>query len=277
MTAASSHAKCEPPDANQQGPPVTREPEISFVVPAYNEETLLPHCLAAIATEIAGSACDAEIVVVDNASTDRTREIALATPGVRLIEEQERGLVPARRAGYRAARGRLIANIDADTIIPKGWIARAEAEFARDPDLVGLSGPYVYYDSPRAVRMVAACFYRCAFVAYLVVRFVMHAGSMMQGGNFIVRRDAIERAGGFESEFRFYGEDTDLARRLSKVGAVKFSFRLYAFSSGRRFAGEGVVRVGLTYTANFFWATFRRRPFTDSWEDYRADSPAGRP
>jgi glycosyltransferase involved in cell wall biosynthesis len=255
---------------------VTHEPEISFVVPAYNEEALLPRCLEAIAAEIAQSGCPAEIVVVDNASTDRTREVALGTPGVRLIEEKERGLVPARRAGYLAARGRLIANIDADTILPEGWLERALAEFTRDPDLVGLSGPYIYYDSPRSVRAAAACFYRAAFVAYIVVRFVMHAGSMMQGGNFIVRRDALARAGGFDSEFRFYGEDTDLARRLSKVGAVKFSFRLYALSSGRRFAGEGVVRVGLTYTANFFWATFRKRPFTEAWEDYREQSPVER-
>ena len=269
MTEASAYAKREPPDANRVEPPVTREPEISFVVPAYNEEALLPRCLEAIAAEIARSDCAAEIVVVDNASTDRTREVALTMPGVRLVEERERGLVPARRAGHRAARGALIANVDADTIVPEGWLDRTMAEFAADPGLVGLSGPYIYYDSPRKVRAAAACFYRCAFVAYLVVRFVMHAGSMMQGGNFVVRRDALEQAGGFDSEFRFYGEDTDLARRLSKVGAVKFSFRLWALSSGRRFAGEGMVRVGLTYTANFFWATFRKRPFTDTWEDYR--------
>jgi glycosyltransferase involved in cell wall biosynthesis len=276
VTASSAYAKREPPDANRLEAPVTREPDISFVVPAYNEEALLPRCLEAIAAEIARSDCTAEIVVVDNASTDRTREIALAAPGVRVVVEEERGLVPARRAGYRAARGTLVANVDADTIVPEGWLERTLAEFAADPDLVGLSGPYIYYDSPRKVRVAAACFYRCAFVAYLVVRFVMHAGSMMQGGNFVVRRDALERAGGFESEFRFYGEDTDLARRLSKVGAVKFSFRLVAFSSGRRFAGEGMVRVGLTYTANFFWATFRKRPFTEEWQDYREEGPAER-
>ena len=277
MTAASAYAKRATPEANRVEPPVTCELDVSFVVPAYNEEALLPRCLEAITAEIARSGRAAEIVVVDNASTDRTREVALATPGVRVVVEEERGLVPARRAGHRAARGKLIANIDADTIVPEGWLERTLSEFARDPDLVGLSGPYIYYDSPRSVRVAAACFYRCAFVAYLVVRFVMHAGSMMQGGNFVVQRDALERAGGFDSEFRFYGEDTDLARRLSKVGSVKFSFRLVAFSSGRRFAGEGVMRVGLTYTANFFWATFRKRPFTEEWQDYREEGPVEPP
>ena len=267
----------EPRDTDRLEPPVTRAPDISFVVPAYNEEALLPRCLAAIAAEIARSTAAAEIIVVDNASTDRTGGVASRTPGVRVVEEAERGLVPARRAGCRAARGRLIANIDADTILPEGWLEQAQAEFARDPNLVGLSGPYIYYDAPRRVRIAAAGFYRFAFVAYVLVRFVMRAGSMMQGGNFVVRRDALEAAGGFESEFRFYGEDTDIARRLSKVGAVKFTFRLAAFSSGRRFANEGVVRVGITYTANFFWATFRKRPFTEEWRDFRKNEPAERP
>jgi glycosyltransferase involved in cell wall biosynthesis len=276
VTAAAAYAKREPHDTDQRKPPVTRELDISFVVPAYNEEALLPRCLAAIAAEIDRNAAAAEIIVVDNASTDGTSEVASRTPGVRVIKERERGLVPARRAGCRAARGRLIANIDADTILPESWLERARAEFARDPNLVGLSGPYIYYDAPRRVQVAAAGFYRFAFVAYVLVRFVMRAGSMMQGGNFVVRRDALEKVGGFESEFRFYGEDTDIARRLSKVGAVKFTFRLAALSSGRRFAAEGVVRVGLTYTANFFWATFRKRPFTHEWRDFRADEPAVR-
>ncbi|MDA8050768.1 MAG: glycosyltransferase [Rhodospirillales bacterium] len=247
------------------------KPDISFVVPAYNEEALLPKCLAAIAAEIDRIGCRAEIIVVDNASTDATQAVARASRAVRVVEEPERGLVPARRAGTRAASGPLIAHIDADTILPEGWLARALAEFAATPRLAGLSGPYIYYDSPRSLRVAAALFYRVAFVNYLLVRFVLRAGSMMQGGNFIVSRDALQEAGGFDSGFKFYGEDTDLARRLSKVGAVKFSFRMVALSSGRRFAAEGMVRVGLRYTANFFWATFRKRPLTEEWADFREE------
>ena len=74
---------------------------------------------------------------------------------------------------------------------------------------------------------------------------------------------------GFNSDFRFYGEDTDLARRLSKVGAVKFSLALPAFSSGRRFAGEGLVKVGLRYAANYSWAILFKHPLTLTWLDFR--------
>ncbi len=242
---------------------------ISFVVPAYNEEALIVSCLRAIAAEILRSQCAAEIIVVDNNSTDRTREIALSVPGVAVIGEPQRGLVPARRAGCLAAKGRLIANIDADTMLPPGWLDTVLAEFAGSPGLVALSGPFIHYDVPKRVRLVVAVFYRFAFASYLLVRFVFRAGSMMQGGNFVVLRKALAAADAFNPDFSFFGEDTELARRLSKVGAVKFSFALPAFSSGRRLTGQGLFRVALQYSVNFLWTVLFKRPFTLTWHDFR--------
>src|SRR6516225_8233818 len=242
---------------------------ISFVVPAYNEEVLIASCLAAIQAEISRSDCNAEIIVVNNNSSDDTRRIALSTPGVIVIDEPQRGLAAARRAGCLTARGELIANIDADTMLTEGWLRTALDEFSRSPDLVALSGPCIYYDLSRSARFVAAMFYRIAFATYLFVRFVLGSGSMIQGGNFIISKGALEAAGGFNDDFRFYGEDTDLACRLSKVGPVKFSLRLPAYSSGRRFAAEGLVRAGLRYAVNYLWTIFFRHPFTLTWSDFR--------
>lgn len=245
---------------------------ISFVVPAYNEEALIASCLAAIQAEIARTGCRSEIIVVNNNSTDGTRRIASSIPGVVIVDEPQRGLVQARRAGYRTANGQLIANIDADTILPEGWLRTALEEFSRSPDLVALSGPCIYYDLSRSAQFIAAVFYRIAFASYLLVRFVLGAGSMIQGGNFIVSKSALEAAGGFNSDFRFYGEDTDLALRLSKVGPVKFSLRLPALSSGRRFAAEGLFRAGLRYAVNYVWTIFFKHPFTLTWLDVRQPS-----
>ena len=242
---------------------------ISFVVPAYNEEALIASCLVAIQAEIARTGCPAEIVVVDNNSTDGTRRIASSIPGVVIVDEPQRGLVQARRAGCLAAKGELIANIDADTMLTEGWLRRALEEFSRSPDLVALSGPCIYYDLPRSAQFVARVFYRIAFATYLLVRFVLGAGSMIQGGNFIVSKSALDAAGGFNSEFCFYGEDTDLARRLSKVGPVKFSLGLPALSSGRRFVAEGLIRAGVRYAVNYLWTIFYKHPFTLTWLDIR--------
>jgi glycosyltransferase involved in cell wall biosynthesis len=242
---------------------------ISFVVPAYNEEILIASCLHAIVAEIARSRHPAEIIVVNNNSTDRTREIALSIPGVTVVDETQRGLVPARRAGCLAARGRLIANIDADTIVPEGWLDTVLAEFERSPGLVALSGPFVHYDVSKTVRIVVAVFYRFAFTTYLLVRFIFRAGSMMQGGNFVVLKSALDAADAFNPDFSFFGEDTELARRLSKVGAVKFSFALPAFSSGRRLTGQGLFRVAFQYSVNYLWTVLFKRPFTLTWLDFR--------
>ena len=242
---------------------------VSFVVPAYNEEALIGSCLAAITAEISRTGCQAEIIVVDNGSSDSTRQIALAIAGAKVIDEPERGLVQARRAGCLAAGGKYIANIDADTVLAEGWLQTALAAFAHSPDLVALSGPYIHYDLPKPARLVAAGFYRCVYIVHLLSRVVAGAGSVMQGGNFIVSRTALERAGGFNPDFRFYGEDAELARRLAKVGKVKFTFALQAFSSGRRLAGEGLFRVLFRYTANYLWTHLFKRPFSADWLDFR--------
>lgn len=249
--------------------------KISFVVPAYNEQALLPRSLHAIRDEIlrAGQVLgvDAEIIVVNNASTDRTREVAEAVEGVRVVDEPRKGLVQARWCGFEASTGELIANIDADTVIPPGWLSQVMWEFGKNKALVALSGPYTYYGVPNKVNITVGIYYRAAWLAYALNRFVLNVGAMLQGGNFVVKREAMLKLGSPDLRFSFYGEDTDMARRLSKVGAVKFTFRLPAESSGRRLVGEGVFTIGLRYTMNFFWATFRKKPFTDTWQDIREE------
>jgi glycosyltransferase involved in cell wall biosynthesis len=242
---------------------------VSFVVPAYNEETLIASCLTAIIAEILHARLRAEIIVVNNGSTDATRRIALSYPAVKVVDEPQRGLVQARTAGCLAAKGKFIANIDADTILPEGWLRTALAEFAQRPDLVALSGPYIHYDLPKWEQVIATAFYRGAYVVHLLSGFLVGRGSVIQGGNFIVSRAALEAAGGFNLDFRFYGEDAELARRLGKVGAVKFALALRALSSGRRFAGEGLFRVLWRYSANYLWTHLFKHPLSVTWLDFR--------
>jgi cellulose synthase/poly-beta-1,6-N-acetylglucosamine synthase-like glycosyltransferase len=201
--------------------------------------------------------------------TGQLRRLKNKYADIKLINEPEKGIVHARRAGYLASTGALIANVDADTRITPGWIDRVLAEFARDPKLVGISGPFIYYDAPRSVRVITRLFYYLGFVFYIVIRFVFHVGSILQGGNFVVHRDALEKIGGYDTNISFYGEDTDVARRLSKVGHVKFTFALPALSSGRRLAKEGSIVAGFRYATNIVWVTFFKRPKTQTYEDIR--------
>lgn len=243
--------------------------KLSFVIPAYNEEAFLPKCLDSIIKYSKGKDYDIEIIVVNNASTDGTRAAAERYPEVTIVDEKRKGLVWARHAGFIASHGDLIANVDADTMLTPHWIERVFAEFKKNEKLVALSGPFIYYDLPMVTRFFVRIFYLASYLTYLVNHFIFRASSVLQGGNFIVRRAALLEIGGFDTTISFYGEDTDIARRMSKVGKVKFTFRLSIFSSGRRLAKEGVLTAGLRYFLNYWWITLFKRPLSKEYNDLR--------
>jgi GT2 family glycosyltransferase len=97
---------------------------------------------------------------------------------------------------------------------------------------------------------------------------------MLQGGNFIVRRDMMEKIGGYDTTIEFYGEDTDIGRRMAKVGRVKFTFKLPMYSSGRRLAKEGVFTMAFRYSLNHVWIIFFKKPYTKEHVDIRAAADA---
>jgi len=242
---------------------------LSFVIPAYNEEAYLPACLESILAQTRELGDEVEIIVVNNASTDRTREVALAYSGVRVVDEPRKGLTFARQAGFAASTGKLIANVDSDSRLTPGWVEKVLRSFAGDAKMVALSGPFVYYDLSPNQRVSVRVFYAVAFLVYALNRYVLRAGSMVQGGNFVLRRDALEKIGGFNTAIAFYGEDTDIARRMNQVGTVKFTFDLKMFSSARRLKQEGMLKIAARYTLNYFWTTFRKKPFTEEYIDIR--------
>ena len=97
--------------------------------------------------------------------------------------------------------------------------------------MVALSGPLVYYDLTPRQRVLVRVFYGIAWVTYVLNRYVLRVGSMIQGGNFVITRQALEKIGGFNLSISFYGEDTDIACRLNQVGKVRFTFDLKMLSS----------------------------------------------
>ena len=115
----------------------------SVIVCAHNEAGYLAACLHSL---LAQSRPPDEIIVVNNASTDATGDVAARVPGVRVIDEPRRGLVVARDTGRRAATGDILVYVDADCRAPLQWLERIERRFERRADLIALSGPYRFYD-----------------------------------------------------------------------------------------------------------------------------------
>jgi glycosyltransferase involved in cell wall biosynthesis len=242
---------------------------LSFVIPAYNEEFYLSACIESILQQTRNLEHDTEIIVVNNASTDGTREIALRYPEVKLVDEPRKGLTYARQAGFIASSGALVANVDSDSRLTPGWIDRVISAFQANPELAAFSGPVVYYDLTGRQRFFVHVFYLTAWMTYAINRYILRIGSMVQGGNFVVSRAALERIGGFNLDISFYGEDTDIARRLHDVGDVMFTFDLKMFSSARRLKHEGMLTMAFRYSINYFWTTFFKRPYTRDHIDIR--------
>jgi glycosyltransferase involved in cell wall biosynthesis len=234
--------------------------EISLVIPAYNEAAYIGETLR---TALAcGTGKFREIIVVDNASTDDTAKIATAF-GVRVVHAAQKGLTHARQAGYEASTGEWIAFIDADTLITPAWLDVAERALRARPDAVSLSGPRRYFGTAWYRRWILNAMWGAAPVTY---RFV---GCMILGGNFIVRREAIAQIGGFDTSIEFYGEDTDLARRLATVGKTLFRMDFWVTASARRFEAEGIFMPNIVYALNYAWPILFHRPYHREYTDIR--------
>ncbi len=237
--------------------------KLSFVIPAHNEEHYLGHCLESILREAEKQDWTYEVLVVDNASTDGTRALAESFPQVRVVSEPRKGLTRARERGRLEAKGEILAYIDADSRLSKNWF-RILKEAFRDPGLVCLSGPYRYYDLAKIRKYFAELgWWLSAPVTYRLV------GYMVLGGNFAARREALARMGGFDTSIRFYGEDTNIAWRLHRLGKVVFRMDFFVWSSGRRLIEEGVLRAYSKYGLNFLWGVLFHKPLTKEYQDVR--------
>lgn len=237
--------------------------KLSVVIPAYNEEKYIGGCLESIIDKAGVDIY--EIIVVDNASTDRTADVAKSFKGVRVVKEKRKGLTRARQAGLLAAKGDLVAYIDADTHVKDGWLHKVKKEFEKNPRLVCLSAPYSLYDVSKWKRVLVWSYWN--LLAYPTYRLLMKY--MVLGANFVARRSVLMKIGGFDATIEFYGEDTDIARRLHRVGKVKFLRKSLVTSSARRMEAEGWLRIGLKYTTNFISEILLHRPAHQEYNDYR--------
>jgi len=120
------HWQLNPADASNVAPIKARvqalkkgTPEVSIVMPAYNEAENILQTLSSLSDST--TKFSVEIVVVDNNSKDATNAIATSL-GVNCIRETTQGITPARNRGLKEAKGKYILNADADSIYPPDWI-----------------------------------------------------------------------------------------------------------------------------------------------------------
>jgi glycosyltransferase involved in cell wall biosynthesis len=157
---------------------------VSVVIPARNEERMLEACLTALSLQ--SDPVD-EIILVDNDSTDATAATARSHAGVVVVTERRHGITYARNTGFDAATGDVIARIDADTMVTRGWSASIRRAFATDPDLAGLTGPAGFTRLSSGDRVIGRAAY--AF-GRTVHELMLRERPVMYGHNMALRRPA---------------------------------------------------------------------------------------
>ena len=208
-------------DAAQFG----QRPLVSVVIPAYNCQRTLPHCLSSLMAQTYPRA-RFELIVVDDGSTDATAARALKAVRrwggrFRLVRQANGGPARARNAGIHAAHGEIVAFIDADCTAERDWLQQIAANLEAHGDAAGVGGPLEMRTAGSLVAsyLGATTFYRHRLrrgeVDYLLT------------ANAGFRREALRRVGGFAEEWGAWCEDADLSFRLRDAG-----YRLLLASEG---------------------------------------------
>ncbi len=181
----------------------------SIIVPAHNSEDTIGKTLKSLLRQ---GDIDFEIIVVDDGSTDNTREMASKYP-VKMITQQNRGPAAARNNGTKNANGEILVFTDADCVVEDGWLQEMLRPFS-DPEIVGVQGRYKTKQRELIARFaqyeIEERYERMARYEYL---------DFIGSYSAAYRRDIFLRDGGFDESFPVAsGEDPELSFRLAEKG-----------------------------------------------------------
>lgn len=227
--------------------------KVSYIIPAFNEEKLIEKCIRSIVSQ--DNLPEHEIIVVDNNSKDRTSEIVKKEfPEVLVVKEPRQGMTRARNTGAKEAKGDILVFFDADVVVPAHWTERMLDKFLVNKDLVGVSGPYKFYDLPFWYKPFEFFIFQILNRSVeIVLNRLLKKFSLCVGGNIAVKKDDFWKVGGFNEDIIFYGEDIDLPTKLMKYGTVRFLYDLWVWSSARRLVDGNPIKEGIIYIVNYTW------------------------
>ena len=238
---------------------------LSFIVPAYNEEHELARALGSIRAAAEASAQPYEILVVDDASSDATAEIAKSA-GAIVVPVHYRHIAAVRNAGARSARGDILIFVDADTRIAPAHVTGALAALA-----AGCSGGGARVTPDGSVPLWGRIFVHLFSVCYFTI------SNLGAGAFLFTTRENFVAVGGFDEQF-FAGEEVYFTLALKKLGRFKLlrepiitSGRKLRMHSARHILGRsfGIVAGGKR--------AVRSRDKLDIWYDGRRETNAREP
>jgi glycosyltransferase involved in cell wall biosynthesis len=236
-------------------------PSVSVIIPAFNEEGCLPETLDRLAAAelLFKTAADThvQIIVVDNASTDRTAELARSA-GATVVYEADHNIAKVRNAGTANARYEVFVFLDADTLIPPELLLRI-SRVMTDPACIGGA---------------VDCLHKANSLYLRFWRLLGIISGMAQGACQFCRRNVFEELGGYDEKW-YMGEDVEFWWRLKRL-AQKRGLRtslireLQVIPSPRRWDRWPCWRT-LIWTSPLVTFAFRRR--ITAWDGWYRKPP----
>ncbi len=198
--------------------------KISIIIPALNEERNITSCLRTLkAQDYLG---EKEIIVVDNNSTDRTGDLARAEE-VTVLFESNKGVIPAREKGTRAATGDIIIQTDADTTFPPTWLSKIMDVFDKQSDVVAVIGSFRFDGGPWWGKPFTGLLFGATNLMYKLTGKLIY----MPGSNTAFKKEVWH---GYNTKLDQGGDEIALLKELRKEGKIVFLRRNTVLTSPRR-------------------------------------------
>jgi GT2 family glycosyltransferase len=248
--------------------------QLSVIIVNYNVKHFLEQCLLSV--QKAGAGIATEIFVVDNASNDGSREyLQTKFAGVKFEWNKENtGFAKACNQVIAKSTGRYILFLNPDTIIAEDCFEKCIAflESRKDAGALGIRmldgrGSFLP-ESKRAFPSPLTSMYKLSGLSALFPRSKTfakyhlgyldekqtHEIDVMAGAFIMIKREVLDKTGGFDESFFMYGEDVDLSYRIQKAGYKNFYF---SESTVLHFKGESTRKGSLNYVRMFYLAMSR--------------------
>jgi glycosyltransferase involved in cell wall biosynthesis len=213
-------------------------PQVSIVIPAYNEEANILQTLLSLSNNI--THYSVEIIVVNNNSIDATEQLVTAS-GITCVNELKKGITAARTAGLMAAKGDYILNADADTIYPQDWVELMISPL--ESNNVALTyGRFAFIPVGSTSRLSYMCYEYITDVLRLVKKYTKDEAVNVYGFNSAYRRIQGLEVDGYKHP-PGSNEDGYLALKLRNKGYGKLHLvsnsKAMVWTTDRRIQTDG--------------------------------------
>lgn len=201
---------------------------LSVVIPAYNEEVEIGACLNSLLKQDLDTNFY-EVIVVDNASTDKTAKIIKKYP-FKYVYEAKKSVVFARQKGVDKSKGKIIVSADADTRYPKGWLTRIKNDFDKNPKIIGVSGWIYYRGTSTTFNLVTGMVQE---INYFISRHSKRF-PLVFAANFAFKKSYLKKIGGYPKHLPELGDQQYILKKFQKLGKVIVDPRVRCFTSKRQ-------------------------------------------